>query len=274
MPLLTTRATASAFGWLPRTTINPSVSSVESTLWAGGSNDGPGGSVVKYTGDTIVGGQTYSVVIGGASTGSSALGRTAASNGTQPSNNVNGTVTTYNAGSGSPISRTYGDYTASGPRGTGLYYNYNSYVAGGGYSGAGGNGGNAVDNFAYDYVSGAGGAGFTAVTGAGLSGYMTEVGRGSSGYLTRAFSNVYWYGNGTTVEMYGYYGNYTAGANTGVGGAATGASTGPIAAGSGGFTMRYSNAQLPLAATAGDVVYLNSGGYHNYFWKSTGSFTV
>lgn len=250
------------------------ISGVESTLWSGGNSNGPGGSVVKYTGDTIIGGTTYTVVVGGDSSNSSALGRTAVSNASQPSNNVNGTVTTYNAGSAVAISRGAGDFTASGPKGTGLYYNYNAYVAAGGYSGAAGNGANAVDNFAFSYTTGSGGAPFAAVTGSGLAGFMTDVCRGSSGYMTRAFSNVYWYGNGTTHEMYGYYGNSTSGANTGVGGAAYGASSGSIPSGSGGFTMRYLDTNLPLSSTSGTVVYVQSGGYHNYFWKTSGSFTV
>ena len=272
-PLKSTFGAASAFGWLPRGAAKTNITGAESTLWAGGGaysygyNQAAGGGVVKYTNDTLNLGTTYTITIGAANNGSSALGRTATSSQASSYNNVNGSTTTYSTnGSGVFVGGYYYD---------GRYYWYDSRSldAAGGAPGAGGNGGNGSLNLGGGFwQSGAGGAAFSAVTSSGLAGFPTTVGRGAAGEYQPVNGQVY-------DTLYGYFfwasgmlGNYgPSGANTG-----NGQTLSPqtITAGSGGFTMRYSDTFLPLTTTTGTVVYLKSGGYHNYFWKSSGSFEV
>jgi len=269
-PLLETFGAASAFGWIPRA--NPNITSVESSLWSGGSNSRPGASVVKDTGLTLLGGTNYVITIGAANASSSALGKTANVSGTSASNTVNGVTTTYST-FGNSFARSDGS-ASYGPYGAGSYNEFGWYrSASGGAPGAAGNGGNGFSDFPYGYNGGVGGAAFT-VTGADLSGFPVSngVGRGGGGIPNPMQAQYYAYipGQGTFYPWeYGNYGNtYPSGANTGNG------YCNPYGVGSGGFTMRYPNTQAKLASTTGTVVYLNSGGYHNYFWKSTGSFTV
>ncbi len=261
MPLLSTRGASSAFGWVPRA--NPNLTSVESTIWGGGGGT-DGGGAVKYTGDTLTSGATYTVTIGAAGSATSALSRsTSTYNSGYGYNHVNGTTTAYY--SGSQISHSSSSYPGVDIQG--------SVFANPSGKGAGGNGANGsiyFGQYGSNAVQGGGGNnGYAGVTSANLSGFPTSVGCGGGGaaggsanqYLSYATYQYYWinkYNGGTAVS----------GANTGNGFGPT------AAAGSGGFTMRYSNTQPPLTSTTGTVVYLNSGGYHNYFWKSTGSFTV
>ncbi len=277
-PLKSTFGAASAFGWIPRG--GSLITGVESTLWAGGGtatqwNSAVGGSVIKYTNETLIPGTTKTVLVGAAGNSSTALGRTAttvnAANygeyvGTSW-NNVNGTVTTF-PNFGSDVQRSYGYFD-------GRYYVMQDYQLGRGAPGAGGNGGTGFTNAPYVY-SGSGGQGFTAGTGFGLTyfpGY--QVGQGGCGYYNPSYSVSHydtWYQMYVTFYLAYGTGNSAGAPNTGEGATAKSDIVRP--ASSGGFTMRYPNSFPALTSTTGDVVYANNGGYHNYFWRSTGGFTV
>lgn len=286
-PLKSTFGAASAFGWIPRVTFTP-LTNVEFTVWAGGSNSGPGGQVVKKTAQTLSVPTAYTVEVGAANslsqiyaTGFSAVQATVSA--TSSSNVVDGVTTTYST-SGNNYSMPAGyQYQGGGPMGYGLYYNGNQIDVIGGKPGAGGNGGNALNSFPYSYYGGAGGNGFS-VTSTGLANFPSNsVGYGGPGYASPS-SNFYDYYYSYYDPYYGFsywvYGGdgFINGINGGIANsganAGNGFGAGIVQAGSGGFTMRYPDSQKQLTSTTGTVVYLQSGGYHNYFWKSTGSFTV
>lgn len=277
-PLKSTFGAASAFGWIPRAAGSSTpLSGVEFTVWGGGSTSGPGGIVVKKTGQTIAGSSNISVVIGAANSSSeiSGAGFTTATAGVSPTvsgNIVDGTATTYST-FGSPTTFQNNCYYGNYGWGYGYYCVNNPVYVGGGAPGSAGNGGNPTNAFPSYGQTGNGGASFASVTSIGLAGFpATGVGAGGPGYTSSFGSsmNVFLddggYASGYVSVFYGT--SNPNGANTGNG------YGGYYAASSGGFTMRYSNTQLPLTSTTGTVVYLNSGGYHNYFWKSTGSFLV
>lgn len=272
-PLKSTFGAASAFGWIPRAAGSAiPLSGVEFSVWGGGSIYGPGGIVVKKTGQTIAGSSNISVVIGAANSSSeiSGAGFTTATAGVSSSvsgNIVNDVATQYQPSSASVrIEGWDSGYN---------YYYYGHYI----YGSAPGAGGNGLPPAGMSSpVNGpAGGAGYSAVTSAGLSGFPNTLGVGGGGGSGGSPSMVWVYvsNGGYQTQMPLYAGSSPAyGANFGNGSTinATGFNNQPAT--SGGFTMRYSNTQLPLTSTTGTVVYLNSGGYHNYFWKSTGSFLV
>lgn len=244
----------------------PNITAVESTLWSGGSNSGPGARVIKYTSDTLIADTTYTVTIGAANTNSSALGRTAVVSGTVSSTNINGVSTTYSTTGG----------TASIPSGTvinGRYRYMATAYAYGGKPGAASNGGSGSTlPTSYTWFGGNGGTSYAGVTSIGLAGFpVTGVGAGGSGNYT---TSVPIRDNFTGQIVFYAYGNNGQsnpfGANTGNGFG----SNGTLQAGSGGMTLKYADTQPVLTSTTGTVTYLNSGGFHNYFWKSTGSFTV
>lgn len=272
-PLKSTFGAASAFGWIPRATVNPSLTSVEFTLWSGGSNTNtpaPGGSALKRTGLTFAGTPTYTIAVGAANEPSSfynsigTISETISPSASQSKNVVNGIETVYTSGSGS-IQTTAGWYW-SNSYGSNVYVN-DILTIGHGKMGAGGNGKTASWNDPMQYYSGGGGDGFLA-TGNNLVNFPYYVGQGGAGSWSPSAYQAYVQNYYQYIWVNGNPGSSALAANTGVG------SQQGSAAGSGGFSMRYSNTQLPLASTTGTVVYLNSGGYHNYFWKSTGSFTV
>jgi len=155
------------------------ITAVESTLWSGGSTSGPGGRVIKYTSDTLVAGTTYTVTVGAANTNSSFFGRTTAVSGSVSGNNVNGTTTNYStSGTSQSIN--------SGTVINGRYQYMATAFAYGGKPGAAGNGGNGLTvPPSYYWVSGNGGASYSAVTSIGLAGFpVTGVGAGGAGAFT------------------------------------------------------------------------------------------
>lgn len=229
---------------------------VESLLYAGGGS--AGGQVVKYTGETLTAGQTYTVTIGAAYNNSSALGRTATASG--GSYNLNGSTTTYSSGSGF--------FDPGGFQRPNEYYS--SWQAGGGTAGAGGNGQNAINAKPNYYQGGYGGAPRTAYSVSGST-IPTAVGAGGGGFVSPSSVYYFNYDFSYSSYMYGYGGNYwtPAGANTG-----NAQSFNGPAAGSGGFILVYPATQAPLTATTGTVEVTVAGGNRYYFWKSSGSFTV
>lgn len=277
-PLKSTFGAASAFGWIPRATFTP-LTNVEFTVWAGGSNSGPGGQVVKKTAQTLSVPTAYTVEVGAANslsqiyaTGFSAVQATVSS--TSSGNVVNGTTTTYSTfGANQFAASNYYPSHSSG----GAIYLYDNITAGGGSPGANGDGGaGSINLYNSFWQGGNGGSGFSSVTGAGLSGFPSNVGGGGSAKNVTTAAGIYYYAYGYTGYEPGFSGSPSVAApNTGTGsGGFAGWYSSGYAAASGGFAMRYSDSQKALTSTTGSVVYLQSGGYHNYFWQSTGSFTV
>lgn len=233
------------------------LTSVEFMLYGGGSSNG-GSGVVKYTNLTLQPGTSKTITVGGAYGTSSYDSYSASSS--NVSYNLNGSVTTYSFGSG---------FFDPGGWNYPIYY-YSNFQASGGSPGAGGNGGNAVNNKPSYYQGGFGGnpVGTYSLSGGTIP---FAVGAGGGGSVSPSSVQVYNDYQGQIYYMYGYSGNYPGptGPNTGNGETFAGAS-----AGSGGFILRYPSSLPQLASTTGNVEVTVDSGFRYYFWKSSGSFTV
>lgn len=267
MPLLSTIAAGSVAGWTPHG--GAPITGAEFTIWAGGNSNGSSGRVRTLTGQTLAP-ASHTVTIGGASTESSLyLGSSplAIADPYAASNVVNAT---YSPSSGGGYSYGTAGFFNAGDNYNG-YYRYGYSQVNGGSPGAGGNGGNYSGGPYENATSGDAGPGFSSGTSFGLAGFPVSVSHGGNGDISGYpvyVENYYWW---DFYEVYGFYGQPApiTGGNSGSGQQAFPS----VAAGSGGMTLRYPSSQAPLSSTSGNVTYLNSGGYHNYYWKSTGGFT-
>lgn len=257
----------------------------------GGSWHGGGGGAGGYLeGTTTITAGTYPVIVGQGGAGAPAVGSPtplSAPRGTSGGNSSFNSITAVGGGGGG--SGSSGNYSGlAGGSGGGASWN----AAGGtGLAGQGTNGGNRTPSSTGGAGGGgAGGAGATIAPwfgGAGGAGQtssitgtaVTRAGGGGGGAGIDSSGGAATGGGGAGGGFHSGTGGLAGADNTGGGGGGGSGNSGNSqrhAGGNGGsgvVILRYPDSLAAASITDGELIYLNTGGYHIYIFNSSGSIT-